>query len=153
MPQLLRPGHWVSDFASSPNVIGQTVKISDVAHIVIGVMPSGFHYPVGVPAAFWASYAIDNEGPQPATSLRGWDHVGPPAAQISLHCDLTSSRNVTGQPRFRHRRSTESYSRRSVSAGSIRAARRAGRATASNAGPISTNAEPSKTDSDVECAP
>ena len=81
------------------------------------------------------------------------DIVGPPAAQISLHCDLTSSRNVTGQPRFRHRRSTESYSRRSVSAGSIRAARRAGRATASNAGPISTNAELSKTDSDVECAP
>jgi putative ABC transport system permease protein len=66
---------WVSDFASSPNVIGQTVKISDVAHIVIGVMPSGFHYPVGVPATFWASYAIDNEGPQPATSLRGWDQL------------------------------------------------------------------------------
>jgi predicted permease len=66
---------WVSDFASSPNVIGQTVKISDVAHIVIGVMPSGFYYPVGDPASFWASYAVDNEGPQPATSLRGWDQL------------------------------------------------------------------------------
>ena len=45
---------WVSDFASSPNVIGQTVKISDITHIVIGVMPAGFHYPVGDPAAFFA---------------------------------------------------------------------------------------------------
>jgi putative ABC transport system permease protein len=66
---------WVSDFAASPNVIGQTVKISDVTHIVIGVMPSGFHYPVGDPAAFWASYAIDNEGPQPSTALRGWNQL------------------------------------------------------------------------------
>ena len=66
---------WVSDFASSPNVIGQTVKISDVTHIVIGVMPSGFHYPVGDPAAFFASYAIDNEAPDPATALRGRDQL------------------------------------------------------------------------------
>ena len=66
---------WVSDFASSPNVIGQTVKISDITHIVIGVMPAGFHYPVGDPAAFFASYAIDNEPPQPATALRDWHQL------------------------------------------------------------------------------
>jgi putative ABC transport system permease protein len=79
-----QPGHevvilshelWVSDFASSPDVIGQTVKISDVPHIVIGVMPSGFHYPIGDPAAFWASYAVEAEGPQPATILREWDQL------------------------------------------------------------------------------
>jgi len=38
---------WVSDFASSPNVIGQTVKISDEPSVIVGLMPSGFHYPVG----------------------------------------------------------------------------------------------------------
>src|ERR1700721_3025328 len=63
----------------------------------------------------------------------------------NVNWESTSSQGV---PRCGHRRSTKSYSRRRVSAGSIRAARRAGRATASNAGPISTNAELSKTDSD-----
>jgi len=84
IPEDEQPGHevvilshelWVSEFASSPNVVGQSVKISDVVHLVIGVMPSGFHYPVGDPAAFWASYAIDTEGSQPATLLRDWDQL------------------------------------------------------------------------------
>lgn len=73
------PGHrvailshelWVSDFAGSPNAIGQTIKISDEPYIVVGVMPSGFHYPVGQPASYWSTYAIDAEGRTPDTSLR-----------------------------------------------------------------------------------
>jgi putative ABC transport system permease protein len=64
---------WASDFASSPNVIGQTVKISDETSTVVGVMPSGFHYPIGEPAYFWATYAADNEGSTPNTSLRSLD--------------------------------------------------------------------------------
>jgi predicted permease len=79
-----QPGHrvvilshelWVSDFASSPNVIGQTVKISDEPSVIVGVMPSGFHYPVGEPAYFWATYAVDNEGRNRNTWLRGWDRL------------------------------------------------------------------------------
>ena len=66
---------WVSDFASSPSVIGQTVEISDEPSTIVGVMPSGFHYPVGEPAYFWATFAADNEGPSPNTSLRGWDRL------------------------------------------------------------------------------
>jgi putative ABC transport system permease protein len=73
------PGHrvailshelWVSDFAASPDAIGQTIKISDEPYIVVGVMPSGFHYPVGQPASYWSTYSIDAEGPTPDTSLR-----------------------------------------------------------------------------------
>jgi putative ABC transport system permease protein len=61
---------WVSDFASSPNVLGQTVKISDEPSTIVGVMPTGFHYPVSEPANFWATFAADSEGPSPNTSLR-----------------------------------------------------------------------------------
>jgi hypothetical protein len=61
---------WVSDFASSPNVLGQTVKISDEPSTIVGVMPAGFHYPVSEPANFWATFAADSEGPPPNTSLR-----------------------------------------------------------------------------------
>lgn len=66
---------WVSDFASSSNVIGQTVKISDEISTIVGVMPSGFHYPVDEPAYFWTTYAADNEGRTPSAALRGWDRL------------------------------------------------------------------------------
>ncbi|HEX4486337.1 MAG TPA: ABC transporter permease [Terriglobales bacterium] len=78
------PGHrvailsheiWVSDFAASPNAIGQTVKISDEPYTVVGVMPAGFHYPVGQPANFWSTFAIDAEGLKPGTSLRDDDRL------------------------------------------------------------------------------
>lgn len=76
------PGHrvailshelWVSDFGSSPGAIGQIVKISDVPYTVVGVMPSGFRYPIGQPAFFWSTFAIDAEGPDPATLFRDMD--------------------------------------------------------------------------------
>ncbi|HET7565982.1 MAG TPA: ABC transporter permease [Gemmatimonadaceae bacterium] len=46
-------GHdlWVRDFNSDPRIIGQTVKLDDRAHTVVGVMPDGFHFP-GT-AEFW----------------------------------------------------------------------------------------------------
>ena len=75
-----QPGHrvvilshelWASDFASSPNVIGETVKISDEPSIVVGVMPAGFHYPIGDPVHFWTTFSQATEGKTPLTSLRG----------------------------------------------------------------------------------
>jgi putative ABC transport system permease protein len=81
-PEEEQPGHrvvilshelWVSLFASSPDVIGQTVKISDQPSTVIGVMPAGFHYPLDEPGYFWATYAADTEGKFPKTSMREYD--------------------------------------------------------------------------------
>lgn len=65
------PGHrvailshqlWASDFSSSPNVIGEIVKISDEPYTVIGVMPAGFHYPIGNPGSYWSTFSIETEG-------------------------------------------------------------------------------------------
>jgi putative ABC transport system permease protein len=79
-----QPGHrvvilshelWASDFASSPNVIGEIVKISDEPSIIVGVMPAGFHFPVGAPVYFWATFAADAEGPSPYTSEREGDRL------------------------------------------------------------------------------
>jgi putative ABC transport system permease protein len=66
---------WVSLFAASPDVIGQTVKVSDEPSIVVGVMPAGFHYPITQPAYFWATYAASNEGPFRLTSRRDSDDL------------------------------------------------------------------------------
>ncbi|HEY6370383.1 MAG TPA: ABC transporter permease [Candidatus Sulfotelmatobacter sp.] len=79
-----QPGHrvailshalWVSDFAASPNAIGQTVKISDEPYTIVGVMPPSFHYPIGQPANYWSTYSIDAEGLNPGTSLRDEDRL------------------------------------------------------------------------------
>lgn len=79
-----QPGHrvvilshelWVSDFNSSPNVIGEMVKISDEPSTVVGVMPAGFQYAVKEPAMFWATFAANAEGRFPPTARRDWDDL------------------------------------------------------------------------------
>ncbi len=79
-----RPGHrvailshelWVSDFTSSPKALGETIYISDEPYTVIGVMPAGFHYPIGQPSPFWSTFSIDAEGNVPLTSLRDGDNL------------------------------------------------------------------------------
>ena len=84
IPEEERPGHrvailshelWVSDFASSPGVIGQLIKLSDEPSTIVGVMPPGFHFPVGKPARFWATFAADAEGKFPHTESRGDDRI------------------------------------------------------------------------------
>lgn len=37
---------WRMRFASSPNVVGQTVRIGNTVHTIVGVMPEGFAFPV-----------------------------------------------------------------------------------------------------------
>ena len=73
------PGHlvvilshelWVSDFAASPDVLGQTVNVSDVPHTIIGVMPAGVRYPVENPARFWTTLSASHDGPAPRTERR-----------------------------------------------------------------------------------
>ncbi len=83
-PEEEQPGHravilshelWVSEFASSPAVIGQKVLVSHEPSTVVGVMPAGFHYATGEPGLFWATFAPDTEGPTPNISLRDSDRL------------------------------------------------------------------------------
>jgi len=78
-PEEELPGHrvvilshelWVSDFNSSKDVIGETVRISDVPYTIIGVMPAGFHYSTLKPGKYWSTYSIDTEGPFHLTAER-----------------------------------------------------------------------------------
>jgi putative ABC transport system permease protein len=38
-------GLWQSQFAADPSVLGRTVRLDDVPHTIIGVMPRGFYFP------------------------------------------------------------------------------------------------------------
>ena len=78
-----QPGHrvvilsyelWKSDFAASPNIIGQIVKISDESSTIVGVMPAGFNYPIDESMKFWATFAASAEGSSADTASR--DHAG-----------------------------------------------------------------------------
>ena len=42
---VLSNGLWRSQFGGDPAVLGSTIRIDDVPHLVIGVMPAGFHFP------------------------------------------------------------------------------------------------------------
>ncbi len=100
------PGHrvailsnelWMSDFGASPDAIGQTVKISDEPYTVIGVMPAGFHYPIGQPALYWSTFSIDAEGPLASTSLRDNDRldvVGRLKSGVSLRQSLAELNGI-----------------------------------------------------------
>lgn len=44
-PVVLSYALWQSQFGSDPAVIGRVVRLNDVPHTVIGVMPASFHFP------------------------------------------------------------------------------------------------------------
>ena len=51
---------WRSRFASDPAVIGQTVRLGEVFHTVVGVMPEGFAFPVN--HRYWIPLRSDPSG-------------------------------------------------------------------------------------------
>src|ERR1051325_8650845 len=46
---------WKRYFNSDPNVVGRQILMSLRPYTVIGVMPAGFHYPIGVPCEYFGS--------------------------------------------------------------------------------------------------
>ncbi|HTS58003.1 MAG TPA: ABC transporter permease, partial [Terriglobales bacterium] len=44
---------WRQDFGANPDAVGQSVKLNGAAYTVIGVMPSGFGFPVSVHNAIY----------------------------------------------------------------------------------------------------
>jgi putative ABC transport system permease protein len=70
---------WQSQFGSDPRIVGQTLKLTDRLYTVVGVMPSGFQFPIQAdPIEVWATIAGDAQrtgnGP-PNTEQRGNDYL------------------------------------------------------------------------------
>jgi predicted permease len=51
---------WQSYFGGDRNVLGTTVKLDGLAYTVIGVMPAGFRYPLGMRNAIYTPRLIDH---------------------------------------------------------------------------------------------
>src|SRR5215469_12884604 len=81
-----KPGHhvamlsysfWQSQLGSANDIIGKSIRMSDHDYTVVGVMPTGFQFPVENPApVLWTSLADDAEGKNPPTKERGFDVLG-----------------------------------------------------------------------------
>jgi macrolide transport system ATP-binding/permease protein len=45
---------WQKRFAGNPNVVGQSITLSDIPYTIVGVLPRGFHFAPRGEAEFWA---------------------------------------------------------------------------------------------------
>jgi macrolide transport system ATP-binding/permease protein len=52
---MLSYGAWQTRFGGDPHVLGRTVTLGHAPHVVIGVLPRGFHFTLAAPAEFWVT--------------------------------------------------------------------------------------------------
>jgi putative ABC transport system permease protein len=72
VPIILSHSLWQDRFGSDPRIVSQSLTLDGQTFAVVGVMPSGFQFPVQrTPVEFWTTIALDAEGPTPMTSQRG----------------------------------------------------------------------------------
>ena len=66
---ILTYGLWQSVFHGDPNVVGKTVRLSDIPREVIGVLPPGFHFPNKNALRAYRSKQPASSVPEPAIFL------------------------------------------------------------------------------------
>jgi putative ABC transport system permease protein len=67
---------WRQRFASSPDVLGKTIRLNDEAFTIVGVMPAAFQFPLTAPdAQLWVTTAQDAEGPDASATQRGYNQL------------------------------------------------------------------------------
>jgi predicted permease len=52
---------WQQSFGGNPNVIGTSVHIDGFPYTIVGVMPAGFRFPVGVPNLIYTPFRLTKE--------------------------------------------------------------------------------------------
>jgi macrolide transport system ATP-binding/permease protein len=82
---------WQKRFAANRNVLGQTVTLDGVPSILIGVLPSGYHFaPVGT-AGFWTTLHFPAEwDPHYGAPYYGVARLKPGISLGAAYADLTS---------------------------------------------------------------
>jgi putative ABC transport system permease protein len=84
-------GHdvWQSRFASDPQVIGRELRLGNVAHTIVGVMPAGFGFPLA--HGFWVPLRLDplSYPREQSPVLRVFGRLAPGATVESAQPELT----------------------------------------------------------------
>jgi putative ABC transport system permease protein len=90
-PWVVVIGHdvWQSRFGSDPHVIGRELRLGNVAHTIVGVMPKGFRFPLA--HGFWVPLRLDpvNYARQQSPGLRVFGRLTPGATVETAQPELT----------------------------------------------------------------
>jgi putative ABC transport system permease protein len=90
-PWVVVIGHdvWQSRFASDPHVIGRELRLGNVVHTVVGVMPQGFRFPVA--HNFWVPLRLDpvNYARKQSPALRVFGRLAPGATVETAQPEMT----------------------------------------------------------------
>jgi putative ABC transport system permease protein len=103
---ILSYGLWQSQFGGDPGALGKTLNVSDVPHVIVGVMPAGFDFPNE--ARIWTPLVKDELRTNRKSHLLGViGRLEPPAsrdqAESELHAfaDGVQEQNPGVDPGFR----------------------------------------------------
>jgi len=96
---------WQSAFGGARDILGRPITLDGQSHVVAGVMPAGFVFPIQNPApSLWTTLADDAEGDKPRTAQRGFDSLDvvarlPPGATLAqAHAELSViARSIAAQ--------------------------------------------------------
>lgn len=84
-------GHdvWQSRFESDPHVIGRELRLGNVPHTIVGVMPQGFRFPLA--HGFWVPLRLDpvNYSRQQSPAVRVFGRLAPGATFEAAQPELT----------------------------------------------------------------
>ena len=90
-PWVVLIGHdvWQSRFESDPTVIGRELRLGNVPHTIVGVMPEGFRFPLA--HDFWVPLRLDpvNVPRQQSPGLRVFGRLAPGATLEAAQPELT----------------------------------------------------------------
>ena len=90
-PWVVLIGHdvWQSRFESDPNVIGRELRLGNVPHTIVGVMPEGFRFPLA--HSFWVPLRLNpvNYPRQQSPVVRIFGRLSPGATLEAAQPELT----------------------------------------------------------------
>jgi putative ABC transport system permease protein len=99
---VLSHGLWQEHYGGTQDVVGRTIRISDVAHTIVGVMPPGFVFErrdmrLWVPLAFSAEQRSDN-----ARHSNNWEMIARlrPGASVALAQQQIDALNAANDERL-----------------------------------------------------
>jgi predicted permease len=103
---LISHGMWQEQYAGARDVLGKTIRINEVAHEIVGVMPRGFafHQPdarVWVPLAFTPEQRADDRRHSNSWEMVGRLKPGATVAQAQRELDQINAQNDERFPQFR----------------------------------------------------
>jgi putative ABC transport system permease protein len=85
---------WQTQFGSDSGVLGQSIRLNDHSFTIVGVMPTGFAFPVQAePVQLWVTVAVDavgTPGNSPLTAQRG-NHSIEVVARLKPHVTVAQA--------------------------------------------------------------